>query len=245
MFVPINDQYQYAFFHVPKTGGCAVKNALMRHSWNQSDISTVGSSCAVHGARFQSIRDIKSLKVCGAKPQEREYGFLESSHPRAAVLISKFPDIKSYLKFGFVRNPWDRFASAFMYLRDRKCRPEWRGYKYDLAAQQRIREHGGGDMKSFIRSGYNFTKGIIHMRPQKYFLFKNNKNVLDFTGRYETLQKDYDKVCRDLNLKTEDLRLINKTQTKNRHYSEYYDNETREAIGHIYKEDIEYFGYSF
>ena len=66
---------------------------------------------------------------------------------------------------------------------------------------------------------------------------------LDFIGSFESLQEDFDKVCDKINKPRQRLPHINKSN--HTHYSDYYDDETREIVAKRYAKDIEYFNYSF
>ena len=68
--------------------------------------------------------------------------------------------------------------------------------------------------------------------------------------RYENLHEDVEYVCKKLGL---DYDLNNfgtyksghREHSKNKHYTEYYDDETKQIVSEKYAKDIEYFGYKF
>ncbi len=68
---------------------------------------------------------------------------------------------------------------------------------------------------------------------------------INYVGRFENLQEDFDIVCKKLNLPEISLSHTNKSRFNPVHYSEFYDNETRQLVEKEYAKDIEYFGYEF
>ena len=84
----------------------------------------------------------------------------------------------------------------------------------------------------------------MKLEPQYDWISDKNDNILvDFIGRYEKFQDDWRYICKKINISPEDLPVTHKT-SKN-HYTEYYDDETREIVAEIYAKDIDYFGYKF
>jgi len=142
---------------------------------------------------------------------------------------------RDYFKFTFARNPFDRFVSTYFY---------FKGYGRD----------GVGDVKmGNVVNRYNSFKNFVlnfnkipstewcypHWNEQIHWIHKD----LDFIGKFENLQADFNIVCDKIRIPKEQLPHVNKSNHK--HYSEYYDNKTREIIAQRYARDIEYFGYEF
>lgn len=150
-----------------------------------------------------------------------------------------------YFKFSFVRNPWARLVSEYRY----------RNYfRYK-------------SFKDFVLNKMpspGFDDKYRHVMPQYDMLYENGRCLVDFVGRFETLQQDFDKVCEHLGFDESKLPYVNSSEKKSRifrrkvknliyrngesrkkHYAEYYDDETLATVSEYYKNDIEVFEYSF
>jgi hypothetical protein len=66
---------------------------------------------------------------------------------------------------------------------------------------------------------------------------------IDFIGKIENLQNDFNTICDNIGIPRKPLTQRNKS--KHDHYSKYYDKETRDIVASRFAEDIEMFGYKF
>tara|TARA_R100001594_G_scaffold138237_1_gene181749 strand:+ start:1365 stop:1946 length:582 start_codon:yes stop_codon:yes gene_type:complete len=145
-------------------------------------------------------------------------------------LNSKF---KTYFKFCFVRNPFDRFVSAYNYLKNGGISP------MDKADCERFNLRNR-TFKDFVLS----QEGILsqqHFKPQSHYT--NPQEDLDFIGRLENFDIDFLNLC-DL-LKIPPCQPPHLNNSSHSHYTEYYDSESRKAVERLYGEDLEAFGYNF
>ena len=139
---------------------------------------------------------------------------------------------QNFFCFAFVRNPWDLMVSSFSWWTQKPKQLQTRkDYGYDIKAK---------GFKAFIKSNSSCLNECYHNNEgQLYWL--NDK--IDFIGRYENLQQDFNTICDKIRIPRQALPHINKS--KHKHYTEYYDDETRETVAEKYAKDIEYFDYKF
>ena len=81
-------------------------------------------------------------------------------------------------------------------------------------------------------------------RPQTdYVSDGNGKIIVDFIGRFENIDSDFSRLCKELNIPYEKLGKAN--ASKHLHYSYYYTTELIELVGELYFSDCKTFGYRF
>jgi len=154
----------------------------------------------------------------------------------------------NYFKFSFVRNPWDRVVSLYFYLKERKefdsdiDFKKWLSIKFNKPWLSR-------DISTIIRD-FNLKRinggrmGTPAELSQVGWLSDIDSNFcMDFVGRFENLQEDFNTICDKIGIPRQQLPHHNKS--KHKHYTEYYNDETREIVAEKHAKDIEYFGYEF
>ena len=80
----------------------------------------------------------------------------------------------------------------------------------------------------------------------KKFISDEKGNVLiDFVGRYETLDKDWGTITKSLGLEHVKLGVNTFTKTKHKNWQELYTQELKDIVlsNSTWREDLEYFGY--
>ena len=150
-------------------------------------------------------------------------------------------EYETYFKFAFVRNPWDRVASAYLFLKQGGLHS---------ADQRWATEHLAPypTFDTFVRSWLKPENIRLkhHFLPQVDYLCLPGKRTseLDFIGTYENLRNDYDHV-RDVLGIGRALPERNVTAGKQKDFRSYYTAQTRAIVAEVYREDIELLGYTF
>ena len=157
--------------------------------------------------------------------------FRSPVHP-TALEVRSFDEVAwdSFFKFCFVRNPYERAVSDYLFI-------------------SRIR----GLNISFLE----FLKSL-EMQIQSDVVFKkdfdnwpmytiNDVVSVDFVGRYENLNNDLKMVLNQIGLQKNNYELpsIN-TSPKKYNYKDFYTGKAElELVGKLFKKEIDYFGYAF
>lgn len=155
------------------------------------------------------------------------------------------------VRFSFVRDPWDRLRSAWadkIMVRVRSDRAaEWhrerlRHLRLDNPSRS---EQCARDFRAFVRAipGSTLLTSDVHFMPQSELLA-----VADLThlGRFERFADDLVRILGDIGIGLTADRIPH----RNRRAQEWpsaqdaYDPETSEIVAHLYRSDIELWGYS-
>ena len=134
-------------------------------------------------------------------------------------------DWQSYFKFAFVRHPIERFFSLCAFLN--RANPDFVGHETQWMKQAMTVER--------------FRQRVL-VRPQIEMLSDvSGKCVMDFIGRYETLQADVERVLKRLELPTQIL--PRKNVTVGERTRGWLDEPLRQTLTDFYRADFEAFGY--
>ena len=68
---------------------------------------------------------------------------------------------------------------------------------------------------------------------------------MDFIGKVENINEDYNKLIKLLNYPLPSLPLPKENQSKHQHYTTYYDKDMIQVVSKLFEKDIETFKYKF
>ncbi len=211
----ISHKHKCIFIHIPKTAGSSI------------------NSFFYPGVKFHHDNPDYEMLFGWCKKRKLHMQHATSKQLLETELITE-EQWKSYYKFTFVRNPWDRAYSDYMFIQ------EFSGIR--------------GGFKSFLKKEKEF-EGILkdnsessylgdHLQQQTdYFDFEGIYKP-DFVGRFENFSEDIGKVLLNLNIEKEFNKYSNKSKRK-KEYSLFYSNSDKRLVKEIYRQDIDKLNYSF
>lgn len=130
-------------------------------------------------------------------------------------------EYKSYFKFAFVRNPFDRLVSVWKYAmkwskENGHSHEEFPSFNEWIKTPHQMYKYG---------DQYTFVKGC------------------NFIGKLENIQCDFNFICDRIGIQRVELPVTNRTEHK--HYTKYYNEESISIVKHRYSNDIKHFNYEF
>ena len=215
-------------------------NASLKRDKSLNIITQKASTCLLSKTSHnKKINLFMHIPKCGGKTIRQNLKVVNNfrcyNHHEFDLLPEDVVE-KSFI-FSFVRNPWDRIVSLYCF---------WKNSTYltDKNQSDYIVKNNL-DFKSFVINLMQMDSIFYQKRhPMPYidFFFMNPSNI-DFIGKFENFQEDFNVVCDKIGIPHQKLSHVNKG--KHKHYTEYYDEETKQIVAELYAKDIEYFGYTF
>lgn len=204
----ISHRHKFIFTAIPKTGTHSIRRALRDHLGEQDQ---------------EQVRLFVQKVLPYPEIAKLGHGHVTLEEIRPAVGEAIFND---YLKFAFVRNPFDRFVSYCAFV---------------TRAQGAFARDPKGIMRYFLDQP---PFQHVLFRPQFSFVTDASGRLLsDFIGRAEELQSAYDQICALLHLPTTRLEQANSSTRSD--YRSYYDPQLIDGVKRIYGRDLDLFGYEY
>jgi len=223
----ISHKHKLIFLHIPKVAGTSIEAALGHlddyDGRNAQDHRTLRQyePFFTWPNRFFGIENLKETKW---HFQHR----LEKHENRNNNIWVNRAQFNAYSKITFVRNPWDRVYSWYTnVLRDPLHRKK-HGIDKDISLNEFLVKHSQS----------------WGLKPQTYWLQDFSGNVaMDFVGKFESLQEDFDKMKRQFNL-SEAIELPHKIKGgAESSYRDRFDPDSETIVRQRYAREIEMFGY--
>ncbi|NOQ92935.1 MAG: hypothetical protein GQ552_09510 [Flavobacteriaceae bacterium] len=171
------------------------------------------------------LSKVKS-RVLQIEGNYHKYAFRQHSDIMTAKKIMPKELFDSYFKFAFVRNPWKRLVSEFEFIK---------------------RKPNHGRHKKVMKMTFN---DYIKYQAQRFdahqinmLADKNGELQMDFIGKFENLQENWNFICNKLNIQNKEL--THRKKATKVDYNEYYIDENKELVAKLWKKDIDAFEYNY
>lgn len=214
----ISYSHKFIFFHVPKAGGTSVREALKPYARKPE--------------RFKIQRPPKLTN--GKKNPVYDMWEAALLHAKAIDVKKELPEhvYRDFYKFAFVRNPWDWHVSMRNFILK-----ETTHIKHEIVKSMTFEEY----LEWVLKTKNPFPKGAVKFQKDMVMDKKGNI-IVDFIGRYENLDADFQHVCQILNI---EAKLPHLNKSAHGDYRAYYNRKSAAMVEDHFKEDIQLFGYSF
>lgn len=233
----LSHKHKFIFLKTKKTAGTSIEIGLTELCGDDDVITPLTEAderlrSGERGAQnwrqhgwWNSPRPFRQRRMF--KTAAQDYGFYNHMTAAAAKALINDDDIwRSYFKFAFDRNPWDRQVSWYFYkTKSKRKRPSFERFM------------------SSRRRAYVNNHDIYRLDGTR-----DAELAVNFLGRYENLQEDLNKALEEAGVEQRiEVPKVNVTPNKDetRDYRSYYSEELREMIAAWYAPEIKLLGYEF
>ncbi|WP_426430860.1 sulfotransferase family 2 domain-containing protein [Winogradskyella sp. HB-48] len=212
----ISHAHKCIFIHIPKTAGSSINSFFhpdVKFHFKNADYDRLFGWCPKRKLHMQHATASQLLET---------------------ELISE--EIwNTYYKFTFVRNPWDRSYSDYLWMKQfANIKDSFKNYMRQA-----------GDFTTILNDNTKDTFLGDHILGQHKFFDLKGPLEVDFLGRFENFSNDIQTVLKTVGINRQFNKNLNKSKRKFNHYSRFYSNSNRDLVLEKYRKDIELFGYDF
>ena len=206
----ISHEHKFIFVHIPKCGGTSIEKIFNIDAFYGDESTFTGWD---DQGKFW-----------------RTHASIDRIHNQT---LGQF---KEYFSFAFVRNPWDKCVSEWLWLSSRESRLKDKVCTLkDYLLITNEFEDIASSLEKWGRSD--------HFASQYSFVSINNRHAIKFIGRFENLHEHFNYFMTKVGLPQGTLPHNNSTEHE--HYSSYYDDKSKAIIAKKFARDIDFFKYSF
>lgn len=214
----ISFERKFIFVHVSKVAGLSINKAISKYCYQSSLINKI-------------LWRLNLPFFVGPNRDLDRLLRIRWGHTYASEFKEFLGDeYNDFFKFAFVRNPFDRELSDYLYILG------FPRHKLHKVASRL-------SFKDFLK--WRIENDLI---LQSHFIYDSHGNCLvDAVGQYENLKEDFSKILSRLDIKVS-LPHINqssrsKKESRYAKLSKYYDDEAIDILTKGYQDDFKNFGY--
>lgn len=212
----INHEHKLIFIHIPKCAGSSINKFYFENKqidWRVPNYEVLYGWCPKRKIHLQHATTKQLLET-------------------ELISEEKWDD---YFKFTFVRNPWDRMYSSYLWvMQDRNVKGSFKEY-----VEKR------GVFKNIVNTARGKTNRGVHLLRQVDFLDLNGKFQVDFIGQFEKFNEDIIRLNKMLQFQNKFNIHEKKNTARMKHYSLFFTNSNKELVSDLYSEDATQFRYNF
>jgi hypothetical protein len=230
----LSHKHKFIFIKTPKTAGTSIELSLSRYCGPKDVITDLSPEDELlrpanglspqnylrHYPWDYTFRNlIRWVIYPDVRPRMR---IIYGQHSAAQDIIENLGEEKwnSYYKFCFERNPWDKAVSS---------------YFFDIHYKRK-----NMDFKQFVTEMSFYNSGYMYRD-------KEGKLMIDHVARFENMGEELQNISKTIGIHFDGFLPKAKTGIRphKRHYSEYYDEETKLIVEQKCKNVIDLMGYKF
>ena len=250
----LSNSKRFLFIAIPKTGCSSILYALssdkMFNNKSSTHVWNFKYPEIYHSTLENTLDNIDKVEHLGFNVLDESffnYDNFEDDYVKFENKIQSEIVKKSYYKAVFVRNPWDRFISGYLDLQ--KHVPGRFSKRYNIWATQEETPnwYKEWDFKNFEdfcmrfkSSGWSEDR---HFKPQLDFMTIDNNISVNFIGKFENLQNDFNNLLSKLG--SENIQLPHIHKSDRSRYRTYNSEKSKTLVEEFYKKVIQEFDYEF